>query len=130
LYTTNSLAALDTATANVVYGLDAAQQATVDGFAAAINAAIAELIEYVPITSIQIDAPTTLLVYRGATYTFEVILNPGACDDDIVWDVSNPTAATVIGNGVVIILSKTTNVILTATDPVSGLFSSIVLRII
>ena len=130
LYTTNSLAALDTATANVVYGFDAAQQATVDGFAAAINAAVAELIEYVQITSILIDAPASVTLFRGSTYTFKVILNPGACDDDIVWDVSNPTAATVIGNGIVKTLNKTTSVTLTATDPVSGLYSCIVLRII
>ena len=130
MYTTNSLIALDTATANVVYGLDAAQQAAVDGFAAAINTAIASLIEYVQITSIQISAPTTVTIPRGATLTFAVILNPGACDDDIVWDISNPTIATVTGNGNVTILNKTGTVTLAASDPVSGLQSSIVIRVI
>jgi len=83
-----------------------------------------------PITSIQIDAPSTTTVIRGGIYSFRAILNEGALGDGIIWSVNNPLYATVNSNGIVAVLNKTGTAILTASDPASGLSHSIVLRIL
>jgi len=129
LYTKASLAAVDAATAAVEHGLGIAQQAAVDGFAAAIDAAIGSLAEREPITSIQIDSPALTPVVRGQTYAFSVTLNQGADDDDIAWTVSSQEHAKVNANKTVTILNKTGTAALTATDPISGLSASITLKI-
>jgi hypothetical protein len=82
----------------------------------------------IPITSLKINAASTVSVKRGETYDFTVKLNEGAKDSGIVWSVSNSLYA-IAEKGVVTILNKTGTVILTATDPISGLSNSIVLRI-
>jgi hypothetical protein len=86
--------------------------------------------EKIKITSIAIDAPTLVTIPRGISHKFEVILNAGAIDDDIVWSVGNLTFATVNADGSINILNKTGTVPLIATDPESGLSSSIILRIV
>jgi rubrerythrin len=82
------------------------------------------------ITSININAPVSTTVLRGTTYKFEVILNDNAIDEDIVWTTASPVFAVVNGDGSVTIQNKTGTTLLTATDPVSKLSSSIVLRIV
>ena len=82
-----------------------------------------------PITSIRINANASSAVSRGATYNFKVVLNEGALDNNIVWEVNNPVYAKVGTDGSVTILNKTGTVVLTATDPVSKLSHSIILRI-
>jgi len=86
--------------------------------------------EPIPVTSIKIDAPSAVTVMRDKVYKFEVILNEGALGDGIVWSVSNATYATVDADGNVKTSNKTGTAVLTATDPVSGLSNSIVLRIV
>jgi len=88
------------------------------------------LVEQVPITSIKINAPALTTVVRGVTYKFELALNEGASDEGIIWSTSNPTYATTKADGTIAILNKTGTVILTATDPESGLSNSIILRIV
>jgi hypothetical protein len=88
-----------------------------------------DILVKIPITSIKISAPAMVSVTRGGNYTFEVILNEGALDKDIIWTVSNPAYAVIEDDGSVQILNKTGNVILIATDPYSKLNYSIVLRI-
>jgi len=88
------------------------------------------VIEKVPITFIQINAPVAATVVRGGTYAFGVTLNEGAVDDDIMWSVNNPSYATVSNGRTVNILNRTGTVILTAKDPASSLSHSIVLRIV
>jgi hypothetical protein len=82
------------------------------------------------ITSIAIDAPALVTIPRGAIYRFSVILNAGALDDTIVWLVSSQAFAVVHSDGLVTIMNKTGTVLLTATDPDSGLSSSVILRIV
>ena len=84
----------------------------------------------VPITSLIINASASTTVARGTTRKFEVKVNGGAVADNIKWAVSNTTLAVVNNDGSVTILNKTGTVILTATDTVSGLSNSIVLRIV
>ena len=129
-YTTGSLAALDTAVASVVRGLTQDQQATVDGYALAIDAAISGLTEKVPVTSIQIDAPVVFMMPRNTSVTFPLILNPGATSEGIVWSVSNPNIASVDNSGKVTTNNLTGSTNLMATDTESGLSHSIILRII
>jgi len=86
--------------------------------------------ECVPVSSIKIDSPAATTVARGVTYDFKAILNEGATGDNIVWSVNNPLYANVNGEGSVSILNRTGSVVLTATDTVSGLSNSIVLRIV
>jgi uncharacterized repeat protein (TIGR02543 family) len=81
------------------------------------------------ITELRINTAPTVSVKRGGTYKFNVVLNEGASAEGIVWSVSNPLYATVDDYGYVTILNKTGMVILTATDPVSELSNSIILRI-
>ena len=88
-----------------------------------------EITKY-PVTSISVDAPTVTNVVRGGKYNFTVTLNEGAYEGDIVWSVSNQSYASVDSDGTVAILNKTGTVILTATDPLSSLNQSIVLRIV
>jgi hypothetical protein len=83
----------------------------------------------VPITELRISAVATVSVKRGATVRFALLLNEGADDLDIIWSVSNPLYATVNNDNSITILNKTGTVILTATDPISELSNSIVLRI-
>jgi len=84
----------------------------------------------VPITSIKIDAEPGITVVRWQTYYFKVILNDGAVDDDIIWSVSDTRVAIVDNNGVLKVMNSTGMVVLTATDPVSGLSHSIHLRVV
>jgi len=86
--------------------------------------------EKVPVTLIQINAPIASTVERGGTYNFRVTLNEGALGSNIVWLVSNPLYATVSSDGAVTVLNRTGTVILIASDTVSGLSHSIVLRIV
>lgn len=134
LYTEDSLDAVDEAVSAVVWGLDITQQLVVDSFAEAIYTAIGGLVEinpgYVPITYISINATPLMSIPRNSIQTFTVTLNPGALDDGIVWTVNNSTFATVKGGGVIVILNKTGMLILTATDPVSGLFCIMPLMVV
>jgi len=67
-------------------------------------------------------------VARGGVYSFDVILNTGASDKGIVWTLSDNSFALIDGKDIYI-LNKTGTVRLIATDPVSGLYHSITLRI-
>jgi uncharacterized protein YjdB len=82
-----------------------------------------------PITSIRINALAIETVSRGQVRQFTVTLNDGASDANIVWTISNQLYATVTDGGVVTIRNLIGTVVLTATDPVSGLSASIGLRI-
>ena len=83
---------------------------------------------YIPITSIRIDANVIETVERGGVYRFGLILNEGALAEDVVWTLSDPSLAIIDGD-TIHILNRTGTVRLIATDPVSGLFHSITLRI-
>jgi len=83
-----------------------------------------------PVTSIKIDAPVMVTVSRGRTYQFKVTLNDGAADDNVDWLVSNPSYAQADNSGTVKIFDKTGTLVLIAIDPVSGLSSSVVLRVV
>jgi len=85
---------------------------------------------YSIVKSISVDALALTTVVRNQTYKFEVNLNEGAVDDDIVWTVSNPLYAVVKSDGSITILNKTGTVALIATDPFSNLSHSILLRIV
>jgi hypothetical protein len=82
------------------------------------------------ITSLAVNAPALVTIPRGSTCRFEAILNDDAIDEDVVWSIAVPGYAIVNSDGSVTALNKTGTAPLTATDPVSGLSSSIVLRII
>jgi 3D (Asp-Asp-Asp) domain-containing protein len=84
----------------------------------------------VPITSVKINADAIITIPRGVKYQFKVTLNEGALDDGIVWSVSSTAFATVTAGGLVTILNRTGTALLTATDPVSGISSSVMLRIV
>ena len=129
LYTSASLARVDLAVSGVERGLTIAHQAEVDGFAHAIQSAIGALAAKVPVTHISIDSPALTTVVRGQTYSFSVTLNPGAEDDGIVWSVSNPTYAVVIGSNIKMMYTTGT-VQLFATDPASGTSGFITLRVV
>ena len=83
-----------------------------------------------PITSIRIDESITKTVARGDIFKLGLILNDNAIDKNVVWTLSDPSFALVDDAGTIYILNKTGTVRLIATDPVSGLFHSITLRIV
>ena len=85
--------------------------------------------ELVPITSLRINAAIIETVARGWRYNFGVIVNEGAITDGIVWTISNPALAHVDERGTVTIFERTGTVVLLATDPVSNISHSIMLRI-
>lgn len=82
-----------------------------------------------PITSLRINASAATAVTRGKTYTFSVILNEGAVDDEVEWTVNNTVYAKVNDDKSITILNKTGTALLIATDPESGISHSIILRI-
>jgi hypothetical protein len=83
----------------------------------------------VQITSIKIDGTSMVSASRNSTLAFCVTLNEGASDEGVVWSVSDPSIATANADGTVTIHNKAGMVMLTATDPESGLFHMIVLRV-
>ena len=93
------------------------------------GAAVTAIFERIPITSLRIDAAIIETVARGWRYNFGVIVNEGAIADGIVWTIANPALAHVDEHGTVTIFERTGTVVLMATDPVSGLSNSIMLRI-
>jgi len=89
--------------------------------------------ERIPITSLLIDAPTMVNVSRNSVHTFNFIIDEGTLGDRIIWTVNNPTFATVtVEDGVATVTARNLPgmVILTATDPDSGLRHTITLRIV
>jgi hypothetical protein len=88
-----------------------------------------EPIAEAPITSLKIDSVSMVSASRNSTLAFCVILNEGASDVGVVWSVSDPSVATANADGTVTIHNKAGMVMLTATDPESGLFHMIVLRV-
>ena len=90
--------------------------------------AVAVLVQS-PIGSLRINASIIETVARGHTYNFGVVLNPGAIANGIVWTISNPALASVDSSGNVRIFERTGTVVLLATDPVSGISNSVMLRI-
>ena len=82
-----------------------------------------------PITSIRIDAASSVTLARNTTYRYKVLLNQGASSEGIVWSISNQAFATVNSSGVVTTKNLVGAVQLTATDPISGLRHVIVIRI-
>jgi hypothetical protein len=80
-------------------------------------------------TEMKIDVNVTATVARGGVYNFDLLLNEGATGRNIVWTVSDPSFALVDDEGSIYILNKTGTVRLIATDPVTGLWHSITLRI-
>ena len=85
--------------------------------------------DQVPITSIRINAPPAVIVKRGETYKYNLILNKGASDRSIIWSTSNPAVATVDNYGNVTIMNMPGAVVLLATDAISGCAHSIILRV-
>ena len=82
-----------------------------------------------PVTSIRINAPSIVTVPRGEEYQFDVILNDGAIGINVIWTIADPSVGIVDETGKVTIFDRIANVRLTATDSVSGLSHSIVLRV-
>ena len=76
-----------------------------------------------------IQAPSTVTVGRKVEKQFGVILNTGARSDGVVWRVSNTNIASVDADGRVTTFDRIGSVILTASDPESGLQHNIALRI-
>jgi len=93
------------------------------------NTKLTAAYEIIPITSLAIDAPTAITVARGGTYRFNVKVNENAYINDLVWTVNNTAYATVNPDGSVTIRNLTGSVMLTVTDPASGLSHNIMLRI-
>ena len=83
----------------------------------------------VPVMSLAIDAPNAITVARGGTYHIGVKVNEFANIDDLVWTVNNAAYATVNPDGSITIRNLTGSVMLTVTDPASGLKHSVMLRI-
>ena len=94
---------------------------------AGASAAAPEFI--ITVTSLRVNAPASMAVKRGETITPSVVLNEFAFDDGIVWSVNNPLYAKINPDNTVTILNRTGTAVLTATDTLSGLCYSIVLRI-
>jgi len=107
-----------------------ASQIEVDAAVAELEAGLDQLL--FKMTSIVINAPAATTVMRNQSYTFTFTGAPAPVyDAEVVWSVSNITYATVDPlTGVVKVLNKTGTVILTATDPYTGTYTSIVLRIV
>jgi len=88
-----------------------------------------------PATEVRIataaGAPAAALVTvaRNRTIQFELIVNSGATTGGIVWTTSNAGLATVDEFGLITTKNMVGTVTLTATEPVSGISNSIVLRI-
>ena len=95
--------------------------------AAAAAAAAHEFV--ISITSLRINAPASMAVKRGETINPSVVLNEYGFDEGIIWSVNNPLYATVNADKSVTILNRTGTAVLTATDPLTGLCFSIILRI-
>ena len=89
----------------------------------------------IPITSLRIvtragAAITTQTIPRNSTMQFDYIVNTNALREGIVWSLSSTAFATVnTETGLVTTKSLSGTVVLTATDPPSGVSHSIVLRI-
>ena len=111
-----------------VFEDETASQLEVDAACDALVDATAAL--QLLITSLKIKADPMVSVKRGDTgLTFALETNEGAYTGGVTWAISNPAYATVTVDGVVTILNKTGTVILTATDSLTKLTFSIVLRI-
>jgi hypothetical protein len=80
-------------------------------------------------TTLKIDENVTVTVQRGGVYKFDLLLNEYCTGNNIVWTVSDPSFALIDDEANVYILNKTGTVRLIATDPWSGLYHSITLRI-
>jgi len=100
-------------------------------FSAAIAQDITLVAEWklIPVTSLRINAAIIETVARGWRYNFGVILNEGAIDKNVVWTISHPGLAFVDEAGNVTILERTGTVVLVATDTVSNISHSVMLRI-
>jgi len=85
--------------------------------------------ELIPITSLRINAAIIETVARGGKYNFGVIVNEGAIAQNIIWTLSNSALGRVDEAGNVTIFERTGTVVLQATDPVSGISNSVMLRI-
>ena len=83
----------------------------------------------IPVTSLRINAAIIETVARGWRYNFGVILNEGAIDKNVVWTISHPGLAFVDEAGNVTIFERTGTVVLVATDTVSNISHSVMLRI-
>ena len=86
------------------------------------------------LTSIKIGTasgslPALYSVARNSVVQMQAIANPGASTGKVVWSVLDTSYATVSVTGRVTVKNKAGTVVLTAKDTVSGLSSSIVLRI-
>ena len=90
--------------------------------------------DQVPITFIKIsiggsDVPSTLSLARNSTLQFDVLLNEGVSGGDLVWSVSDRSFATTDTTGRVTTLNKSGMVVVTVTDPATGISQSTILRI-
>ena len=84
----------------------------------------------VPLTGIRIDSIAMVTLTRNSTCQMSVVLTPAnPTTVAVVWSVSDTTIASVDSSGRVTAKNKTGTVTLTARDTVSGLSSTIVLRI-
>ncbi|MCL2152833.1 MAG: discoidin domain-containing protein [Oscillospiraceae bacterium] len=92
----------------------------------------ADLVAYfVPVSSIQINAPAQTTVTRGGRFAFSVTVNPHASTKGIVWSINPAGFATVNPTtGEIVVQNKTGTVVLTATDVPSGVSGNIILRIV
>jgi len=84
----------------------------------------------IPITSLRIDSLAITTMARGQKLSFGLLLNEGATGENVIWAISDSSFGFVDNTGEVTIYDRTGNLRLTATDPVSGLSHSIMLRIV
>jgi hypothetical protein len=81
------------------------------------------------ITSLKIDTPAMLSVSRNSRLQLDLITNPTAGLDYVVWSASDASFATVDQTGLVTVMNKMGMVVVTAKDTDSGRTHSVVLRI-
>jgi len=115
------------------FGVDATNDMTYGELVSGINTVTSFTMlaqwELIPITSLRINAAIIETVARGGTYNFGVIVNEGAIAQNIIWTLSNPALGRVDEAGNVTIFERTGTVVLLATDPVSNISNSVMLRI-
>jgi len=92
------------------------------------NGLVVDCFFWTPITSLNINALAITTVRRGEKLSFGLQVNEGARNDKVVW-ATDPTFGSVDHEGNVTIYDRTGNMRLTATDPISGITHSVMLRI-
>ena len=105
LYTAESLAAVDAAVAAVEYDRTAAEQGEVDAWAAAIEDALAKLVEKVHVTGVSLNQTSASLKVGDALQLVATVAPSNADNKEVTWSSSNIKTAAVDKNGKVTAVS-------------------------